>query len=182
MSDQPPKLHIPGDFKTEAQAEKDRLAAEETERASAAEPKLHVDSDWKAQAQAEKERLAREVDEKTKARGDRGARSMPEASFRTLVGLLASQAVMGLGTMADPQGGGVLIDMEGARFSIDLLGVLEEKTKGNLTDEESTELTEVLRDIRSRFVQIGQLLAQQAASGAVNPAGGMPPEGLTPEG
>ncbi len=135
-------------------------------------PKLHIDSDWKAEAQAEKERLAAEE----KVRADKadgsapGSQELPEASFRTLMGVLASQALMGLGTMKDPQSGGVVVDLDGSRFSIDLLGVLEEKTKGNLTDEEAKELVQLLGELRSRFVQVTQLVAESATSGAAQPS------------
>lgn len=129
-------------------------------------PKLHIDSDWKAEAQAEKERLAAQDQARTEKKTPAGdARGLPEANLMSLVGLLASQALMGLGTMQDPQSGGVVIDLEGARFSIDLLEVLEKKTAGNLTDEESRELTQLLAELRNRFVQISHLVAQQAESG-----------------
>ena len=86
---------------------------------------------------------------------------MPPADFRTLVATLASQAMMGLGAYGDPQTGRVVIDVVGAQFAIDLLGVLEEKTKGNLTPEEADELKEVLAHLRARFVQIARLVASQ---------------------
>ncbi|MDY7109978.1 MAG: DUF1844 domain-containing protein [Planctomycetota bacterium] len=147
-------------------------------------PKLHVDSDWKAQAQAEKERLAAE--EKTRgeqapgaaddpgtsgAAGAGGPRRLPDANFKTLISVLASQALMGLGTIQDPESKGVMIDLDGARFSIDLLGVLEEKTKGNLSDEESSELAQLLAELRSRYVHVSRLVAEQAASGTVQSPG-----------
>lgn len=168
MSESQPerKLIIEGDWKSDDTSGGD-------EAASAGAPKLHVDSDWKAQAQAEKERLAAAENERETDRGDRG---MPEASFKTLMSLLASQAVMGLGAMTDPQSGGVVIDLEGAKLSIDLLDVLQEKTKGNLEEDESTELTQLLTELRARFVQITQLVAQQqartaAAGGGAGPGG-----------
>ena len=66
-------------------------------------PSLHVDSDWKAQAEAERTRLA-EKEAALQARTAKGGpEQLPPAEFRSLVGLLASQAVMGLGTMADPR-------------------------------------------------------------------------------
>lgn len=130
-------------------------------------PKLHIDTDWKAQAQAEKERLAAEEAkrdaEKPASAGAAGG--LPEASFQTLVGLLASQAIMGLGAMADQKTGAIQVDLEGSRFNIDLLGVLEEKTKGNLSDEESKELTQILHELRSRYVYISDLVAKQMAAG-----------------
>jgi hypothetical protein len=55
----------------------------------------------------------------------------------------------------------VVIDVVGAQFAIDLLGVLEEKTKGNLTEDEAAELRDVLARLRARFVQIARLVAAQ---------------------
>jgi len=165
-------------------------------------PKLHIDSDWKAEAQREKERLSQKESEKEKSKPTKsapgtpgkGASSpygapgigpdghtleegeLPEASFKSLVGMLASQAIMGLGAMADPQTGRVVVDLEGSRFAIDLLTVLEEKTKGNLEAEETKELTAILTELRSRYVQISNLvakqMAQQAAAAMAAPPGG----------
>ncbi len=167
--------------------------------APAAAPKLHIDSDWKAEAQKEKERLAQKEQaakasksaEGKPGAGGKGASSkgepgeLPEASFRSLIGMLASQAVMGLGAMADPQTNRVVIDLEGSRFAIDLLDVLEQKTKGNLEKEEADELRQILAELRSRFVQISQLVAKQMAAqqaagpgivtGAANPIGSIKP-------
>ncbi len=123
-------------------------------------PKLHIDSDWKEQAQAEKEKLSQKIDESAPAPA---AEEFPPADMRALVGSLASQAIMGLGGYADPQTGRAVIDLMGSRFAIDLLGVLEEKTKGNLTEEEARELREVLAELRQRFVQIATMLQQQMA-------------------
>ncbi|MCE9619098.1 MAG: DUF1844 domain-containing protein [Planctomycetes bacterium] len=124
-------------------------------------PKIQVDSDWKAQAQAEKEKL-------TKQEASRPAKpgkdELPPADFRSLVGLLASQAISGLGGYTDPQGR-VMVDIMGSKFAIDLLAVVEEKTKGNLTPEEQAELSEVLGELRARFVQIAQMVAAKMASG-----------------
>ncbi len=130
-------------------------------------PKLHIDSDWKAQAQAEKERLAqkehaREEERKT---GAAGPDELPPAEFRTLVSMLASQALMGLGGYGDQKSGKVVVDLPGAKLSIDLLAVLEEKTKGNLSKEEEDELREVLAAVRSRFVYFVDLVTRQQALG-----------------
>ena len=135
-------------------------------------PKLHVDTDWKAEAQAEKEQLAAKAAEKTQGGDPSQQGELPPADFKSLMGLLASQAIMGLGAYTDPQSGGVVVDLPGAKFAIDLLGVLEEKTKGNLDESESEEMTKVVAELRSRFVQIAQLVAQQGAAGG--PGGGMP--------
>ena len=58
-----------------------------------------------------------------------------------------------------------MVDIMGAKFAIDLIGVLQEKTKGNLLPEEEAELSEVLGELRSRFVQIAQAVAARMKSG-----------------
>lgn len=137
-------------------------------------PQLHIDSDWKAQAQAEKERLAEKEAARASHAGNGGEGEMPPASFQTLVATLASQAMMGLGAYGDPQTGRVVIDLVGAQFAIDLLGVVEEKTRGNLDPEEAKELGEVLAHLQSRFVQIAKLVAAQMQrdGGAASAMGG----------
>jgi|ETNmetMinimDraft_25_1059894.scaffolds.fasta_scaffold45254_1 hypothetical protein len=121
-------------------------------------PEIQVDSDWKAQAQAEKERLT-EAEQKAEEKAE--ARKMPEPNFRGLLGVLASQALMGLGMHQDPSGKGVMVDLEGSKFTIDLLEMLVDKTKGNLTEEETTELKQLTQELQSRFVQIAQLVQTQ---------------------
>jgi hypothetical protein len=132
-------------------------------------PKLHIDSDWKAEAQAEKERLAKQEQEKAKTGGP-GRERPPQADFKSLMGVLASQTILSLGAMGDPKTGKVVIDLEGARFCIGLLGVLEDKTKGNLTEEEAKELGLILTELRNRFVQITHMVAQQAPPPGPGPA------------
>src|SRR5262245_10331043 len=124
---------------------------------SKGEPKLHIDSDWKAEAQREKERLAqKETKDKPKAGAANHQGELPEANFGVLVTMLEPQAIMGVGAMADRETGRVVVDLEGSRFSIDLLDMLEQKTKGNLIEEEAKELRQLLAELRSRFVQISQ--------------------------
>jgi hypothetical protein len=121
-------------------------------------PEIQVDSDWKAQAQAEKERLT-EAEEKAEEKAE--ARQMPEPNFRGLLGILASQALMGLGMHQDPSGKGVMVDLDGSKFTIDLLEMLVDKTNGNLTEEETTELKQLTQELQNRFVQMAQLVQAQ---------------------
>ena len=134
-------------------------------------PRIQVDSDWKAEAQAEKERLASaEQDQAAAEAGDPAAGQLPPADFRGLMGILASQAMYGLGGMGDPDSGKLMVDLVGSKYAIDLLGVLEEKTAGNLSDEEAKEIGQLLGELRSRFVQIADAIAQQQMQNATDPA------------
>ena len=76
-----------------------------------------------------------------------------EASLSTLVLSIASSAAMALGLAPHPTSGKVEKDLDMARFNIDLLAFLEEKTKGNRTSDEERFLTSVLQDLKMKFVQ-----------------------------
>ena len=80
--------------------------------------------------------------------------SLP-VSFSTLVISLASSAVLAMGLEKNPQTGAVEKDLELARFNIDMLGLLKEKTKNNLTDEERQFLDAVIADLQMKFVTVG---------------------------
>ena len=79
---------------------------------------------------------------------------MPEASFSLLVTTLATQVTVALGQMAAPDAEEVSVDLTLAKHLIDTLEVLEQKTKGNLTPEESAMLTNVLHQLRMLYVHI----------------------------
>lgn len=139
------------------------------------EPKIQIDSDWKAEAQAEKERLVKEAKAAEGQPSRRGTNELPPADFQTLIGTFASQAVMGLGAVRDPKTGGVVVDLPGAKLAIDLLAVVQEKTKGNLSEQESGELKQALTELRARFVQISEAVASQggtvsADAGVIDPS------------
>lgn len=147
-------------------------------------PQIIVDSDWKSQAQAEKERLA-EAEEKAAPRhagGGPGAGGLPRADFMSLVGMIGTQAVMYLGGMADRRTGAAIFDPEYAAHMIDLLGVLQEKTKGNLSAEESGELDAIVQELRSRYVELSRMVAakQAAAAGIPGAGAGIPGASGTP--
>ena len=128
----------------------------------APKPELHVDDDWKAQAQAEKEKLANEVEENADQANPHG---LPPADIKTLVSQLVTQALMYMGAIPEPQTGRRIAHLELAQFNIDLLGVLEEKTKGNLDEEEEQLLTQAVTELRQSFTQLSQQVAAQQAAG-----------------
>lgn len=147
-------------------------------------PKIVIDDDWKAQAQREKEKLAKEVEAGPKAapaaagggaaaggqaagggkRGRGGPRELPPPTFTTLVSGLVTQAFMHLGGVEDPQTHRRYVDLDLAKHHIDTLAMLEEKTKGNLTEEEGKLMDQALYECRLQFVNIAQ---------RVSPAPGM---------
>jgi hypothetical protein len=75
------------------------------------------------------------------------------ADFVTLILSLASTAQMGLGIAAHPATGKPEKNLLQARHAIDLLGVLQEKTVGNLSGEEAQLLEALLADLRMRYLE-----------------------------
>ena len=78
---------------------------------------------------------------------------LPEATFSTFVFSLSSSALIHLGEVPDPYTQKVEPDLALAKQVIDTLGMLEEKTRGNLDPDEDRLLKSVLYDLRMRFVQ-----------------------------
>lgn len=79
-----------------------------------------------------------------------------EASISTLVLSIASHAAMALGLEPHPQTGKTEQDLPMARFNIDLLMMMKDKTKNNLTADEQKFLDSCLQDLQLQFVQISQ--------------------------
>ena len=78
---------------------------------------------------------------------------MGDLSFTAFVVSLASSAAIHFGDLADPNSGErAEINLEGAAQMIEILALLEEKTRGNLTIEERQVLEQVLFELRLRFV------------------------------
>jgi hypothetical protein len=89
---------------------------------------------------------------------DRVAADVPQgpgrADLTALCAMLYSEALIHLGQVPDPATGEPATDPDQARFSIDLLAMLEEKTQGNRTAEESALLEEALAALRLAYVHL----------------------------
>ena len=78
---------------------------------------------------------------------------MPPVEFSGFLVSLAQAALMQLGDLPDPATGETVRNLDQARYSIDLIDMLSEKTKGNLTEEEQTLIQRVLSDLKLRYVR-----------------------------
>lgn len=90
-----------------------------------------------------------------------GMEASPDTNFEHLVQSIYVSAIMAMGAGTE-QGQQPRIDIVGARQSIDMLSVLQEKTKGNLTEKEQRLLQNALFDLRMMFVEITNAIAKQA--------------------
>ena len=123
------------------------------------EKKIIVDDDWKAQAQAEKEKLSEKIEQQAEGPSETHQdrpREVPPASFATLISSLVAQTLMTLGGMEDPKTKKRYVNLDLARHHIDMLSVIEDKTKGNLSEEEKKLLDQALYETRMHYVQIAQ--------------------------
>jgi hypothetical protein len=103
-----------------------------------------------------------------------GADHLPPMNFERLVQSIYMTAIMQLGG-ATPEGEPPRVDIMGARQSIDMLGVLAEKTKGNLNADEDRLLDSALFELRMAFLEITQALARSAAAKSQGPTQPPPP-------
>jgi hypothetical protein len=78
--------------------------------------------------------------------------ALPPLDFSTFVLSLASTAMVHLGQLPRPEGEAVQRDLPAAKQAIDMLTMLEEKTRGNLDESEQKLLRSVLYDLRVAFV------------------------------
>lgn len=146
--------------------------------ADAEQPKIIIDTDWKSQAQAEKERLAAAAPPASAAPaspaagpGGAAARAPGEGvRFEDLVGLLTTQALSFMGAYPDPRTGQAMVSLELAKLHIDLLGVLESKTKGNLSEAEQKMLTQTVHELRLEFVDLTKAISRAIEQGKISPA------------
>ena len=77
---------------------------------------------------------------------------LPEADFQLLVSTFATQAAIGLGQIANPATQETGVDVTQAKFAIDMLQVIEEKTAGNRTAEEDKYLDDILYQMRMVYI------------------------------
>ena len=106
-----------------------------------------------------------------------GAEHLPPMDFSQLVQSIYMSAMIQLGA-GTQQGQQARVDLLGAKQSVDMLSVIEEKTAGNLTEQEKNLLNSALFELRMGFLEITQLLARQAQSRQTTP----PPPGTPPGG
>ena len=119
------------------------------------EPKIIVDEDFKAKVEREKEELLKQ----TAAQSDESESSSPDepppASFTTLVSMLSTQALVSMGQLAIP-GEEPSVRLDLAKYYIDLLDMLEEKTRRNLLGFEADLLKQSVHQLRLVFIEVNK--------------------------
>lgn len=137
MSDSPFELSVDSDWKQQARAEKEKLAAEAAQRREAANPPSSTPASPAA-----------------KSGPSTSARRLGPTDFKSLVRSVGDQALMYLGAIPVSDDGRGIVDLDAARRQIDLLTILETKTTGNLEPEETASLDLALYEARTRFASV----------------------------
>jgi len=121
--------------------------------------KIIIDEDWKQQAHKESAEGVSEQEKQDrkktkKQRLEPG--TFPKGDFLTLVSMIVTQTLFALGLikMEGESDEGGAVNLELARFNIEMLDSLVEKTKGNLTNDEKLMLENSLNELRMAYVKI----------------------------
>ena len=101
----------------------------------------------------------------------------PEMTFEKVIESLYMSALIQMGAVRPEGETQAQIDVIGARQTIDSVTILQEKTRGNLTDRENTLLQNVLFELRMAWIELTNAIAARAAN---PPSGVVPPSGVIP--
>jgi len=110
------------------------------------EKEKKIDQQWKEQAKEEKEKAASEQEPEQ-------TQGLPEPDFLTFLSGMATQVLINLGLVDNPITKQKEKNLTAAKYTIDLIQILEEKTKGNLTDEEKKYFDTILYDLRMHYIK-----------------------------
>lgn len=129
-----------------------------------AKSKLIIDEDWKSQAQAEKEALERQLHQQPSPPPKTAETApMPPATLAVLLTTLATQTLAALGQIPHPVSGKPEFHLDEAKHFIDTLEMLETKTAGNRSAEETQLLDNLLHELRLGYVEVQKHLAGKQA-------------------
>lgn len=133
-------------------------------------PKIIIDEDWKSQVEAEQAAASKPsepqpsspAEDSTAAEDGSSSQEpsiesdppMPPASYSMLISSLATEAMMALGQMPHPVTGEVTPRRNQAKYLIDTIDMLHEKTKGNVEAAETAGVEQLLHQLKMAFVQM----------------------------
>ncbi len=148
------KIIIDEDWKSQVEAEKE--AAKHTDETPVAdESEAELGTDAKAKPTAAEHSDTDPTDDSAVEKNSLPEDpTMPPASIGMLMSSLATEALISMGQFPHPATGETIRRKNQAKYLIDTLEMLQAKTKGNLTSEEETALSDVLHQLRMAFIQI----------------------------
>ncbi len=173
-----PAAEGPLEFKSPhaAQAEPTPAANEAQQQPAGADLPPQPTASEMEQANAAYQQTSERLDTAVRA-ANPGMDHPPAMTFEQIVQSIYMTTMVQLGGVTQP-GEQPRVDLMGARQSIDMLAILAEKTKGNLTSAESQLMDNALFEVRMGFLEVTQALARSAASRQPAPGSGAPGSGL----
>ena len=120
------------------------------------EKKIIVAEDWKSQVEAEKAAAEQGQPQAADSPDDSSAGPPPPPTLTFLAGSLYLQGMMSLGLLPSPGSDTPEVHLDHAQHTIDMLQMLQEKTEGNRTPEESKEFDQILPDLRMAYLGVQQ--------------------------
>jgi len=107
-------------------------------------------------AEEEKKDAPEEAQEESKDAPADDVASLPAPDFLVFISGVAAQVLMQLGEIENPMTKKTEPDLPAAKYSIDLIEMLKDKTEGNRTDDETRYIETVLYDLRMRYVKASE--------------------------
>jgi hypothetical protein len=142
------------------------MASEEKDKGFTVQDRRRFSAEGEAKAEGPEESPAQAATSAPKAAAAEPRRSAepgpfaePEVTFTTFMVGLSTQALAALGEISDPVSGARSKDLQAAQQLIDIIGMLREKTRGNLDPDEDGLIEAILFDLRMKYVE----LARQSA-------------------
>jgi hypothetical protein len=120
--------------------------------ADSGEKKLYVDEDWKSQVEREKAEADKEKPEP--AGEKRPSEPLPPPTLAFLVSTLYLQGAIAMGLLQNPITNKQELQLDRAKHAIDMLAMLQQKTEGNRTPDESEEIEATLHQLRMAYVSL----------------------------
>jgi len=116
------------------------------------ERRIHVDEEWKETVQREKQTTEREREREDRAAAEERA-VYPEPNIQVFMAGLFTQTLVALGHLEHPQRARKEVNLAEARYLIDTIDMLSEKTQGNLSDQESGYVENLKYDLKMRYIE-----------------------------
>ena len=164
----PPAAEPPLEFKSPGAAKPEPPASATPEQPAAPDLPPPPTASERQQANAAYQQTSERLDTAVRA-ANPGMEAMPTMSFDQIVQSIYMTTILQLGGTTQ-EGQQPKVDLMGARQSIDMLAILAEKTKGNLTPAESQLMDNALFEVRMGFLEVTQALARSAANRQPSPS------------
>ena len=120
------------------------------------QPKIIVDEDWKNRVQAEKETLSQKQSQEAAPPRPESPpqRGLPPPDLIFIASTMYMQTLVALGLIPNPVTGKATVQLQQAQHAIDTLDVLQRKTEGNRTGEESEAIEHMLHELRLAYITV----------------------------